>query len=102
MKSINIFDMVGDFGEDKDVAASLREGVIKPAVRCGDIVLDFAGVTLVTQSFVHALISDILRTSGEETLDKIEFKNCSTVVQGIISTVVQYSLDTMQDQDDGP
>jgi hypothetical protein len=35
----------------------------------------------------------------------MEFKNCSEVVRGIISTVVQYSLDTMDgtvaEQEDG-
>lgn len=96
MKKVSIFDAVGDFGEDKDTAARIREEVIKPGVQRGEtLVVDFEGVTLVTQSFVHALISDVLRNGGEDALDRLEFKNCSAVVRGIISTVVQYSLDTM-------
>ncbi|WKW50616.1 STAS-like domain-containing protein [Rhodomicrobium lacus] len=91
-----MFDVVGDFGEDKEIAASLRELRIKPTLVEGDAVnLDFEGVNLVTQSFVHALISDILRVNGENALDRMEFQNCSEVCRGIISTVVQYSLDTM-------
>ncbi len=52
-----------------------------------------------TQSFIHALISDILRTNGEDALGLLEFKNCIGIVQGIISTVVQYSLDTLMDEE---
>ena len=92
---IKLFELVGDFGEDKDAAARLREDSIKPALaRGGRLALDFEGITLVTQSFVHALISDVLRTMGEGVLDRVEFKNCEVVVRGIISTVVQYSLDS--------
>jgi hypothetical protein len=96
---INMFKLVGDFGEDKDAAAALREKSIKPQInRNQKVTLDFAGVTLVTQSFVHALISDVLRDKGEGALDLLEFRNCVEVVRGIISTVVQYSLDTMSDE----
>jgi STAS-like domain of unknown function (DUF4325) len=105
---ITMYREVGDFGEDKDAAAILRETKIKPAlVSKESVILDFEHVTLVTQSFIHALISDVLRTSGETVLDSIEFKHCAPVVRGIISTVVQYSLDSMseslssEEQDDG-
>ena len=95
-----MFTLVGDFGEDKDAAASLRKSKIQPHVAQGEqINLNFAGVTLVTQSFVHALISDVLRRNGEGALDYLEFENCVEVVKGIISTVVQYSLETTADED---
>jgi hypothetical protein len=95
---ITMFGIVGDFGEDKDAAAQLRETSIKPCIdKQEKVYLNFDGVTLVTQSFVHALISDVLRVHGEDVLDLLEFENCTEVVRGIISTVVQYSLDTMSD-----
>jgi hypothetical protein len=98
--NIEMFEIVGDFGEDKDLAATLREDSIKPSLEKGETVtMDFSGVTLVTQSFVHALISDALRSSGEAALELLDFKNCSEVVKGIISTVVQYSLDSMSDDE---
>jgi hypothetical protein len=97
---IEMFTIFGDFGEDKDAAASLRETLIKPSIANGEgVILDFDGVTLVTQSFIHALISDVLRVNGEEALDWLEFVNCAEVVKGIISTVVQYSLDSMSDEE---
>jgi hypothetical protein len=100
MKSIVMFDLVGDFGEDKDIAAKLRKNEIKPEVERNErVIIDFAKVTLVTQSFIHALVSDVLRTRGEEALTYLEFNNCSEVIRGIISTVVQYSLDTMSNEE---
>ena len=97
--TIEMFGIVGDFGEDKDAAANLRETLIKPAVSRGEnVCLDFNKVTLATQSFIHALISDVLRVYGEDSLDLLEFKNCVDVVRGIISTVVQYSLDSLLDE----
>lgn len=93
MTRITMFDVIGDFGEDKDAAAILRDEKIRPCVEREElVVLDFDGVTLVTQSFIHALLSDILRVNGEDVLELFDFKNCESVVKGIISTVVQYSL----------
>jgi hypothetical protein len=93
---LRLVNYVGDFAEDKDWAAVFREDAIRPVLARGDnIILDFDGITLTTQSFVHALISDLLRSEGEGALDKIEFKNCVAGVKGIVETVVQYSLETM-------
>lgn len=94
---IKMYKHVGDFGEDKDAAAKMRESQIRPALdKRQTVTLDFGGVELVTQSFIHALISDILRKGGEDVLEVLEFKNASQLVKGIVSTVVQYSLDTAE------
>jgi hypothetical protein len=96
-KTISFFPLVGDFAEDKDQAATIREQDIRPVLAGGGkVVLDFAGISLATQSFVHALISDLLRTGGERILDKLEFHGCVPSVRGIIETVVQYSLDSLE------
>jgi hypothetical protein len=63
------------------------------------VVLDFSGITLATQSFIHALISGPLRSEREAFLDKVEFRGCDAAVKGIIETVVQYSLETTEDSD---
>jgi len=98
MTSISVFAMAGDFAEDKDVAAHIRDDHVTPALQRGRTLhLSFEGVTLVTQSFVHALISEPLRTHGEKALDLLVFEGCSTGVRGIIETVVQYSLETMDE-----
>lgn len=98
MKEIAVLVVAGDFAEDKDVAASIRDRDILPALACGgEILLDFTGVTLVTQSFVHALVCEPLRTHGESALSQLVFKGCSDGVKGIIETVVQYSLETMDE-----
>jgi len=75
----------------------MREERIRPALtRGGRVTIDFTGVTLATQSFVHALISDVLRHEGEKALDRMTFKGCIRGVKGIIQTVVQYSLESIE------
>jgi hypothetical protein len=95
---IPLFSLIGDFAEDKDQAAAIRQSSIKPSLARGEkVVLDFTEVSLATQSFVHALISGVLRDEGDKALDLLEFKGCVPGVRGIIETVVQYSLETTDD-----
>lgn len=94
--SIKIFELVGSFAEDKDRAASLRRENILPALKDGrTLELDFTGVTLTTQSFIHALISEGLRQNPDTALKLLSFKGCSDSVRGIIETVVQYVYETI-------
>ncbi len=53
----------------------------------------FVGVDTSTQSFVHALLSDVLQKNGPEVLKRLEFKNCNKSVRSIIATVINYSLE---------
>lgn len=96
MKSIKMLPLVGSFAEDKDVAKRIRLEEIIPTLEKGDeVTLDFSGVDSATQSFMHALISDLFRKYGIEILDRLYFKNCSEIVQKIISFVCEY----MQESD---
>ena len=91
MKIIKLFEKIGSFAENKDVARELRINEILPALEKGDnIILDFENIDAATQSFVHALISDLIRKYGNEILDKIEFKSCNDKVQKIIIIVTDY------------
>ncbi|MDI6737246.1 MAG: STAS-like domain-containing protein [Nanoarchaeota archaeon] len=96
MKEIKLKPIVGEFAENKDRARSIRLEKIMPALANGEeVTLDFEGIGSATQSFIHALISDIIRKMGNEVLDRIYFKNCNETVQKIINIVVEY----MQDAD---
>ena len=91
MQTIKIAKHAGTFAENKDVARDLRVIKIMPAIDSSkEIVLDFSGVTGATQSFVHALISDVIRQYGDTALDLISFKNCSPVVREVVTTVTEY------------
>jgi hypothetical protein len=91
MKTIKLFEHAGSFAENKDVARSLRIEQISPLIKKGDsVTLDFSGVDSATQSFVHALVSDLIREYGNDVLDKVSFKNCNQTVQKIIEIVVDY------------
>jgi hypothetical protein len=91
MKHIALFTKVGAFAENKDIARDIRTMEIIPALKNGeDVILDFQRVNAATQSFIHALISDVIRQFGSEVLDHISFKTCNTTVQKIIGIVVDY------------
>lgn len=95
-RPVKIADFAGSFGGDKDAAARVRDELLKPALRDTDheLVLDFAGVDFVTQSFAHALLSSIVRKQPK-SLDRMRFDNCTDSVREIIEIVVQYSQEDL-------
>ena len=91
MLYIKLFERVGSFAENKDIAREIRIREIIPALESKqEIILDFEKVEGATQSFVHALISDLIRKYGNDVLEKISFKFCNETVQKIISIVSEY------------
>lgn len=79
------------FAENKDIARDIRLTQIIPALEEGQkIILDFEHIDSATQSFVHALISDLMRKYGNDVLDKISFKSCNATIQKIIGIVTDY------------
>ncbi len=96
MKNIVIFDKAGAFAENKDVARDIRVQEIIPALnRKEEVVLNFQRVNGATQSFIHALISEILREYGSDILDHITFKACNDTIRQIIHIVVDYMQEGM-------
>lgn len=91
MIHVKLFKQVGPFAENKDIARELRLKKLIPALEKNkNITLDFENIDGATQSFIHALISDLMRKYGNEVLDKIKFKSCNDTVKAIISIVVDY------------
>lgn len=96
MKNIKMLPLTGSFAENKDVARDIRVNKILPSLKNEEeIILDFNGIDSATQSFIHALISDIIRKFGLESLNKISFKGCNETVRKIISIVVDYIQESM-------
>jgi hypothetical protein len=92
MITIKIKERAGSFAEDKDIAAKIRESEIMPALKKSyKVRLDFSGVDGATQSFIHALISNLIRSMGANILDDIEFKNCNATVKSVVEIVSEYS-----------
>ncbi|HIH37412.1 STAS-like domain-containing protein [Candidatus Woesearchaeota archaeon] len=95
MKKINLLKKVGSFAENKDKARDIRLHEIIPALEKNEeVILDFKQVESATQSFIHALISDLIRKYGIEILDMISFKNCNETIKKIITIVVDYMQET--------
>jgi hypothetical protein len=92
---VKIAAAVGAFAEDKDAARRLRVEVIEPAVAARKAVtIDFSGVDLATQSFVHALICDVVRKHGADALNRITFKGCNATLKSLIKAVTEYSQES--------
>lgn len=90
-KTIHLYKIVGKFAEDKDKARDIRQNTLWPLIKAGGtVVIDFAHVEDATQSFIHALLSDLIRETRGEILDLVYFKNCNETVKKIINIVVDY------------
>jgi len=96
MINIKLFNRTGSFAENKDLARDIRLNEIIPALDKGhNIILNFTGIETVTQSFIHALISDLFRKYGSSILDKISFKSCNENVRKIITIVTDYMQESI-------
>jgi len=91
MKTIRLKSLVGDFAENKDIARDIRVNTLAPTISNGEkVIIDFSGINGATQSFIHALISELFRTHGNEILSLISFKDCNSTVQKVITIVTEY------------
>jgi len=91
MITIKLFPEVGEFAENKDIARKIRiESIIPVLDNNQKVILDFENIDSATQSFIHALISDLIRNYGNEVLDVVSFKNCNLTIQKIINIVIDY------------
>lgn len=90
---MKIHASVGDFAGDKDAAAHIRETYLKIELARGrSPILDFAAVTLATQSFIHALLAAVVR-EDPGSLERIQFQNCNESIREVIEIVVEYAQD---------
>ena len=91
MNTISLIEKTGPFAENKDVAREIRIHVITPMLEKNiEVILDFNGIESATQSFIHDMISELIRQYGSDVLDKISFKNCNDSVKSIVTIVVDY------------
>ena len=96
MREIKILDTTGSFAENKDKARDIRIKFIIPALEKKEkVILNFEGVDSATQSFIHALISDVIKQKGAGALNNIFFKNCNEVIRKIIEIVTEYMQDSV-------
>lgn len=81
-----------NLAEDKGKADSLRKEHIGPHLKMGiPLQLDFGGVQIATQSFVHALIAEPLRRFGPERFKGlVHFVRVSSQVRQVLRIVVQH------------
>ena len=100
---INILEKAGSFAENKDTGSEIRLNEILPVLEKDQtVVLDFEKVDSATQSFIHSLISDVIRKYGDSALDRVRFKSCNSDIKKIINIVVDYMQDAISEEEDTP
>ncbi len=93
--TVKVVEHTGSFAEDKVVAKRLREQVLDPALAGGRrVTLNFAGVDIATQSFIHALLAAVIRGRGAAALDLMTFTHCNAALKSLIRVVSEYSQET--------
>lgn len=98
-KIIHIRELAGNFAENKDIARKLRIEHIMPALSQGhEVIIDFKDVQGVTQSFIHALISDPIREFKSTAFDKLSYSNTNSEIKEIISIVYRYMQESMENE----
>ncbi|MBQ3306095.1 STAS-like domain-containing protein [Candidatus Saccharibacteria bacterium] len=91
MKKIIMEKEAGRFCENKDIAKKLREEIIEPTIREKEpVIIDFGNVSGATQSFIHALVSNVIREYRDQAFDNLLYKNACLEIQKIISIVYNY------------
>jgi len=91
MREIFIHKKTGSFAGNKDIAKEIRIKEILPGIDKEDkVIINFKDVDEATQSFIHALISDVIRQEGVTVLDKIYFKDCNANIKKIVNIVIEY------------
>jgi hypothetical protein len=89
------------FTDDKDEARKIRKNTILPTLQANRrVVLDFAEVRSSTQSFVHALLGEVLQRFRDDALENLEFRHCSPLIKSLIELVVDYSLGGFEKTED--
>jgi uncharacterized protein DUF4325 len=82
---------VREFAEDVETAAVRRDQSIIPTLRKGEIViLDFEGLSFVTQSFVHALLYKVFR-DAPAAQHGLSFARCTDATKEAIFAVSAYA-----------
>jgi hypothetical protein len=65
MIHVKLINHVGKFAENKDIARDIRMNQIIPALeKNNEVILDFENIDSATQTFIHALRSDLMRIFG--------------------------------------
>jgi hypothetical protein len=92
---IKIFNYTKEYAENKNLARKIRLKILPKISKKIEVILNFDKVELTTQSFIHALISDLIRKYGAEVLDFIQFKNCNRQIIEVIKTVSVYMQESI-------
>lgn len=96
-KTLKMYDLAGEFAENKDIAKKIRLEIIMPILsKGGEVLFDFQRVDGATQSFIHALISDPIREFRDIAFERLLYRNTNDDIKAIISIVYRYMQESLE------
>lgn len=88
---VDVAEEFGDRPWDLDGAVKLQKSRLVPAVHSGyAVVFDFAGVEMVTHSFVHALVSRLKDELGGEFNAFVSFENMDPFTKSVVKLSTEW------------
>ncbi|MCP5535106.1 MAG: STAS-like domain-containing protein [Akkermansiaceae bacterium] len=91
-----LHDHVGTFAANGTLGDQLRRQEIEPHWEKADkIVLNFVGVSSMTDSFVNAFIGNLVEGHPADFKSKLRFVNCSPLVTTFIKGALQFASKRM-------
>lgn len=92
-KVIRVFDIVrGDFAGSRYNGEIIREKIYEEIQKGNKVVLDFEGITLITQSFGDEIVGIFVRAFGVDFVkNNIRLINANDKIRKILNIVVGYS-----------
>ncbi|MFC4995226.1 STAS-like domain-containing protein [Rubritalea tangerina] len=89
---LTLRELVGSFAANGTMGDQLRIDKIEPLWKESEkIILNFEGVSSMTDSFANAFIGNIVERHPEDFRAKLRFINCSPLVKSFIKGALQYA-----------
>lgn len=87
---LQLFSEFGSFAANGTIGNEFRVSKIEPFWQTHDkIILDFQGIHSMTDSFVNALVGNLVEAHPEDFKEKLKFQNCSPLVRSFIKGALQ-------------
>ena len=89
---LTLSETFGSFAANGTIGDLFRTDEIEPHWDTySTIILDFQGISSMTDSFANAFIGNMAELHPEDFKTKLRFKNCSPLVKSFIKSALQFA-----------
>ena len=96
-RQFKLAEIFGTFLAEGSRAAAFRVGNLEQSLAANEaVVLDFAGVRNINDSFANALIVPLIEIHGDGVLERLKFVNCNGIVRVMIDGALSLGMERSQ------